>query len=231
MAKKILIGLGVVLLGLVAVIALQPSHFKIERSTTINAAPEFAFNVVNDFKQWSEWSPWEKLDPSQKRTFSGAPTGQGSVYEWNGNDKVGSGRMTITKSNPTELIEIKLEFLKPMEQTNITRVSFAPEGANTKVTWSMEGDNGFVGKAFCLVMNMEKMVGPDFERGLASMKEVAEKRAKAKADEDAKKAEEAKKAAEAQAGEVAGGDGVVPPGGKEAPPEAKIAAPAAPAKK
>lgn len=223
MAKKILAALGALISLFIIVVALQPSHFKVERSVDIAAAPEFPFGEVNDFKQWADWSPWEKLDPSQKRTFSGAPTGQGSVYEWNGNDKVGSGRMTITKSKPSEELEIKLEFLKPMEQTNITRFAFKPEGANTKVVWTMEGDNGFMGKLFCLFVNMDKMVGGDFERGLASMKEASEKKAKAKAqaDEEAKKAAAEKAAAEAKAGEVAGGDGAAP---------AKDAAPA-PAKK
>ena len=119
-------------------------------------------------------SPWAKLDPSMKKTHEGAPAGTGAIYSWSGNDQVGEGRMTLTESRPSELIRIKLEFMKPFAATNTTEFTFKPEGNQTMVTWSMFGMNNFIAKAFGLFMNMDKMVGGDFEKGLASMKSVVE---------------------------------------------------------
>ena len=138
------------------------------------APPAEVFAHVNDFHKWADWSPWEKLDPAMKKTFSGAASGPGSVYEWTGNDQVGTGRMTLTDSTPSDLIRIKLEFLKPFEATNNTEFIFKPEGAGTKVTWNMAGNNNFMAKAAGLFMNMEKMVGGDFEKGLAQLKTTVE---------------------------------------------------------
>jgi hypothetical protein len=177
--KKILAGLGLAIVLLVIVIATRPSKFHIERSLTMAAPPEAAFAQVNDFHKWSAWSPWDKLDPGMKRTYSGPPSGAGSIYEWDGNDKVGSGKMTIEKSDKPSSIGIKLEFLKPFAATNATTFTFAPEGAATKVTWAMDGENNFGAKAFSLFMDMDKMVGADFERGLAALKTAAESAAKA----------------------------------------------------
>lgn len=171
---KVLIGIGVVIGVLLIVIATRPSTFHIERSTTISAPPEAAFAQVNDFHAWGAWSPWDKLDPGMKRTYEGPPSGVGAKYSWVGNDKVGEGRMTIEKSDKPSVIGVKLEFLKPFATTNQTTFTFTPTGGGTKVVWAMDGNNNFMGKAFSLFMDMDKLVGADFERGLAAMKTAAE---------------------------------------------------------
>lgn len=202
MLKKILLGLVVAVLALVGFIASRPDEFSLQRSATIPAPPEVAFALVNDFHNWGQWSPWDKLDPNQKTTFDGAPSGTGAKYAWVGNDDVGEGRMTIEESKPNELVRIKLEFIKPFEATNITTFHFKPEGEGVSVTWKMEGHNNFMSKAFDLFMNMDKMVGKDFEKGLASMKTAAEAEVKKRAEEAAKVAAE-KAAAEKAAAEAA----------------------------
>ena len=173
MLKKILLGLGAVLLVLVIVIALQPATFHVERSMNISATPDTVLAQVNDFHAWNTWSPWEKLDPGMKRSYDGPPSGVGAKYAWVGNKQVGEGRMTIEKSEPSR-VEIKLEFLKPFAATNTSTFTFAKTDEGTKTTWAMDGNNNFMGKAFHLVMNMDKMIGPDFERGLAAMKTAVE---------------------------------------------------------
>ena len=178
MIKKILLG-AIVVIGLVVVIfcvvvALQPSHYHIERAATVNAPAAIVFNQVNDFHKWDTWSPWAKLDSNMKQSYEGAPAGTGAMYSWTGNNQVGQGRMTITDSKPSELVKIKLEFIKPWTATNLTDFIFAPQGNQTSVKWTMDGDNTFMGKAFGLFMNMDKMVGGDFEKGLAQMKAVTE---------------------------------------------------------
>lgn len=178
MLKKILIGVAAVLVLFVIVVATRPADFRIERSTTIAAPPAVVFEQVNDFHAWAAWSPWEKLDPGMKRSYGGPPSGAGATYDWQGNDDVGEGRMTIEKSAPPSTVGVKLEFIKPFAATNTTTFTFAEQGPGTKVTWAMEGTNGFFAKAFGLFMDMDKLVGADFERGLASMKAVAEAAAK-----------------------------------------------------
>jgi hypothetical protein len=174
MFKKILIGIAVVILVFLVVVAMQPADFRITRSTTIAARPEVVFAHVNDFHKWDAWSPWAKLDPAMKQTYEGPPAGVGAIYSWVGNDDVGEGRMTITQSRPSELVGIKLEFLKPFAQVNATEFALKPDGNQTAVTWSMNGTNNFMAKGFGLFMNLDKMVGGDFEKGLAQMKLVAE---------------------------------------------------------
>ena len=174
MAKKIGIGVVLALLLLVIFIATRPAHFRIQRSGLINAPSAVVFPLIDDFHNWPKWSPWEKLDPGMKKTFSGAPAGTGASYSWVGNDKAGVGSMTITDSKPSELVSMKLEFIKPFAATNQATFALTPSGAGTQVVWSMEGDNGFVSKAFCLVMDMDKMVGKDFEEGLANLNRVAQ---------------------------------------------------------
>jgi len=179
MLKKILIGLGAALALLVIVILLQPAKFRVERSITMAAPPEAAFAQVNDFHAWSKWSPWEKLDPNLKRSYEGPSSGTGAKYAWVGNKEVGEGRMTIEKATSPNEIQIKLEFLKPFQATNATTFTFSKTAEGNKTTWAMEGENGFMGKAFHLFMNMDQMVGKDFEKGLASMKTAAQQAAKA----------------------------------------------------
>lgn len=175
MVKKILLGTTVLGTILGTVIALQPPRFHVERSIAIAAPPERAFSQVVDFHQWATWSPYEKLDPGMKRTYSGAPSGMGATYAWAGNGKAGEGRMTIDESDSPSKIGIRLEFLKPFKATNRATFTFVRTGTDTKVTWAMDGNNNFISKAFHLVMDMDKLVGSDFERGLASMKANAER--------------------------------------------------------
>ena len=174
MLKKILVALLVVVVVLVAVIAMQPSQFHVTRTATIAAPPPVVFAQVNDFHKWEAWNPWGKLDPAAKQTYEGAPAGSGAVYTWSGNSQVGAGRMTLVESRPNDLIRIKLEFLKPMAGTSTAEFTFRPEGDRTAVTWSMDGTNNFVAKAMCLVVNLDRMIGGQFEKGLADMRAVAE---------------------------------------------------------
>ena len=174
MTKKILIAIGVILIVFLVVVALQPAEYRVVRSASMSAPPSAVFEQVNDFHKWEAWSPWEKRDPALKRTYEGPSEGTGAIYRWAGNNQVGEGNMTITESRPSDLIRIKLEFLKPFASTADTEFTFKPEGNQTGVTWSMAGKNNFMAKAMCLFMNMDKMVGGDFEKGLAQMKSLVE---------------------------------------------------------
>jgi uncharacterized protein YndB with AHSA1/START domain len=175
MLTKALLVLGLLVAGLLTAVTLQPAAYRVVRSTTIKAAPERVFGVVNDFRQWEHWSPWAKLDPQMKTIYAGPASGEGAVYSWAGNDDVGEGRMTILESHPNEHIKINLEFLKPFESRSLTDFRFKPEGNGTQVDWIMTGENDFMGKVFTLVTGgMDNAVGGDFEKGLAQMKSVAE---------------------------------------------------------
>ncbi|MGH6938286.1 SRPBCC family protein [Hypericibacter sp.] len=174
MLIKILIGIALIVAIFVVVVALQPSDFRIERTTTIAAPADAVFAQVNDFHKWEAWSPYDKIDPALKRTYSGAPAGVGAIYEWVGNKQVGEGKATITDSRPNELVQIQLDFLKPFAATNIAEFSLAPQGGQTAITWSMTGHNNFMFKAVGLFMNMDKMVGGQFEQGLAQLKTLVE---------------------------------------------------------
>ena len=174
MFLKILFALAVIVAGFAIVAALQPAAYHVTRSTTIAAPAAAVFARVNDLHQWQEFSPWAKLDPEVKNTFAGSPAGAGAVLSWVGNSKVGEGRMTITESRPAELIRMNLEFIKPMPGTSVVEFTFQPDGTQTQVTWTMSGDNSFLGKAMCLVVSMDKMVGGDFEKGLAALKSLSE---------------------------------------------------------
>ncbi|MGE3805970.1 MAG: SRPBCC family protein [Gemmataceae bacterium] len=160
--------------GLFVVVALQPGDFKIARGATIKAAPADVFPHINNFHNWDAWSPWAKLDPDMKTTFEGPEAGTGAKYSWNGNNKVGAGKMAILESREPRLIVIQLDFLRPMQATNTTEFLFEPESGGTHVHWEMTGTNNFMGKAFSMVMNMDKLVGNDFEKGLAQLKAVVE---------------------------------------------------------
>lgn len=178
MIKKAILAIFVVLVLVVVVfcvvVALQPEDFKITRTATMNAAPDKVFEQVNDFHKWEVWSPWAKIDPAMKTTYSGTPSGTGSSYSWVGNDQVGEGRMTMIESHPHDNVRIDLEFIKPFAAKNLTEFTLKPEGDKTDVTWTMTGKNNFPAKAFSLIMNMHKVVGGDFEKGLEQMKTVVE---------------------------------------------------------
>jgi uncharacterized protein YndB with AHSA1/START domain len=176
--KKTLFGFVAVVVVLVIFVALQPAAFRVVRSATIAAPPPEVFAQVNDFHHWEAWSPWAKLDPAAKNTFEGPSAGTGAVFTWSGNDQIGEGRMTLVESRRDELIRIKLDFVRPFESTCDVEFAFKAEGNQTVVTWGMSGENNFVGKAFCLFMNMDKTLGGEFEKGLAQMKAVAEAAAK-----------------------------------------------------
>lgn len=174
------IGLAVLAVVLLAAgfIAMQPAAYQVTRSTEIAAPPAEVHALINDFHKWDEWSPWAKLDPNMKTTYSGASAGVGAVYHWESkNDDVGEGRMTITESVPAELVAINLEFIKPFEDTSLTKFAITPAPGGSNVSWTMSGNQNFVSKAVMLAMGgMDKAVGGDFEKGLRQMKAAAEKK-------------------------------------------------------
>jgi hypothetical protein len=171
----VLVGVAVLIATLIGFIASRPERFVVSRSEVIAAPAEVIFGQVNDLHKWEPWSPWEKLDPHCKRTFEGAPAGVGAVYGWLGDPKtVGSGRMTILESVPAEKIVIKLEFFTPFKGLAVCDFVFTPQGEKTKVTWSMRGTCNFMAKAMHLVMNMDKMIGTQYAKGLADLKVVVE---------------------------------------------------------
>ncbi|MEO7538752.1 MAG: SRPBCC family protein [Pyrinomonadaceae bacterium] len=178
MVKKVILAiLGALLLVVVVisvVVASQPAEYSVTQSASFNATPERVFEHVNNFHKWEAWSPWARIDPAMKSFYSGPESGVGAVYEWSGNDEVGRGKMAIAESGPGELIKIDLDFIEPFASKTVTEFRFKPNGDKTDVTWTMSGKKDFVTKAVCLVMDMDKMVGPDFEKGLAQMKPVVE---------------------------------------------------------
>ena len=178
MLIKILIGLAVVIVIFVIVVALQPSEFRVERSTLIAAPAADVFPHTSDLRKMHEWSPWKKLDPNARYTFSDPSAGVGATMSWAGNNQAGEGRQTIVESRANEHVGIRLEFIKPFESTCAAAFDLKPEGNQTKVTWSMSGTNGFISKAFCLFMNQDKMIGEPFAEGLASLKATVEGAAK-----------------------------------------------------
>lgn len=177
--KRMLTILGIAALVLAAAAlayaASRPDSFRIERSATIQAQPDRIFALVNDLPQWKAWSPWENIDPALKRTYSGPTSGVGAVYSWAGNRNVGSGRMEITESLPGARITIKLDFLAPFEAHNIAQFTFNSQGESTTVSWAMYGPSPFLSKLMGLVFNMDRMVGGQFETGLANLKSRTEK--------------------------------------------------------
>ena len=174
MILTILIIAAVVLAGLLVYASTMPNTLVVQRSTHVKAPAERIFPIVNDFHEWSKWSPWERLDPALQRTFSGAASGPGAVYEWTGNRQVGQGRMEIMDTTPPSNVTIKLDFIKPFEGHNVVTISMARSDSLTIVTWLMTGPRPLLMKVMSVFMNMDKMVGADFERGLANIKAVAE---------------------------------------------------------
>ncbi|MGZ8829688.1 MAG: SRPBCC family protein [Thermoanaerobaculia bacterium] len=175
MFKKIVTVVIVLVAALLIFAATKPDTLRVERTASIKAPPEKIFPLINDFHNWSSWSPWEKRDPAMKRTYSGAAVGKGAVYEWDGNNQVGKGRMEITDTTAPSRITIKLDFMEPLEGHDIAEYTLEPQGDSTKVTWVMHGPNRFIGKVISVFISMDKMIGKDFETGLASLKTIAEK--------------------------------------------------------
>lgn len=175
MFKKIAIVVAVAIAAVLIYAAIQPDTFRIERSTNIKASPEAIFPYLNDFQKAAAWSPYEKKDPAMKRTFSGAASGKGSVYDFAGNGEVGAGRIEIVESQPPEKVTLLLSMHEPFEGRNTIEYILEPKGEATQVTWAMHGEAPYVNRLICLFMNMDKMVGRDFETGLASLKTLIEK--------------------------------------------------------
>jgi uncharacterized protein YndB with AHSA1/START domain len=175
MLKKILIAVVVLIAAVLVYAATRPDTFRVERSAAIKAPPEKVFALVNDFKRWDAWSPWEKKDPSMRRSWGDATTGKGASYSWEGSKDVGQGRMEITESVPPSKISIRLEFVKPFEARNTVDFTLQPGGDTTHVTWAIYGPSPYLSKLIGIFCNMDSMIGKDFEAGLADLKAVAEK--------------------------------------------------------
>jgi uncharacterized protein YndB with AHSA1/START domain len=172
---SIITALIVIVVALFIYAATLPNTFRVQRTATIKAQPEKIFALINDFHRWDSWSPWSKLDPNMKTIYEGPTNGNGAVYAWEGNDKIGKGRMEITETSPPSAIVIKLDFLKPFEAHNITEFTLITQGESTNITWVMYGPNSYMTKVMGIFFNMDKMIGSDFESGLANLKSIAEK--------------------------------------------------------
>jgi hypothetical protein len=164
------------LLGAVLLFAATgPDTFRVKRATSIKAPPERIFPLINDFRRWGAWSPYEKKDPGMKRSYDGPPAGPGAVYAWEGDGNVGQGRMEIVEASPPDKVAIKLDFTRPFEAHNRVVFTLAPAGGATEVTWDMQGPANYLSKLIGVFINMDRMVGKDFEAGLANLKAAAEK--------------------------------------------------------
>lgn len=175
MLKTIVIIVVILVAAILIYAATKPDTFRIQRSANVAAPPDKVFPLINDFYNWQAWSPWEKKDPAMKKTHSGAPQGKGAMLEWDGNKDVGTGRMEALESIPSSKILIKLDFLKPFEAHNQAEFTLVPSAGTTQVTWAMYGPQPYMMKVMGLFCSMDKMVGKDFEDGLANLKALAEK--------------------------------------------------------
>lgn len=177
MLKVIVIVAAVLALGVAGLLAYastKPDHSRLERTASIKAAPDKIHPLINDLRRHGEWSPWEKVDPGMQRRHSGAPSGKGAIYEWEGNKDIGAGRMEILETTPQRVL-VKLDFLKPMEAHNMAEFTLVPKGDATAVTWAMYGPSPLHFKVMSLFFDAEKMVGPHFEAGLTNLKAIAER--------------------------------------------------------
>ena len=175
MVKKIAIAVVVLVAALLAYAATRPDTFRVERSATMKASPEKVFVVLNDFRRWDSWSPWEKKDPAMKRTFGATTAGKGAQYAWEGNKDVGKGSMEIVEAAPPSRLVLKLDFIEPFEGHNIVEYTLTPAGGATTVNWAIHGPMPYVSKVISIFCSMDSMIGKDFEAGLANLKAVVEK--------------------------------------------------------
>lgn len=175
MLKKIAIVIVVLIVGVCIFAAMKPDSFRVERTTSIKAPPEKVFALINDLKSWGAWSPYEKKDPTMKRTFGATTSGKGATYAWEGNKEVGKGRMEIMDVSPPSKVTIKLDFIAPFEAHNTAELTLDAKGDTTNVTWALFGPSPYLSKLMTLFFDMDSMVGKDFEAGLASLKAAAEK--------------------------------------------------------
>jgi carbon monoxide dehydrogenase subunit G len=178
MLKIVGILVGIIAVGIAGVLAYaatKPDTFRVQRAASIKAPPEKIFPLLNDLHNFASWSPYEKKDPAMKRTHSGAPSGKGAIYEWDGDKNVGSGRLAIAESSPPSKVTLDLDMLTPLKAHNIVEFTLEPKGDSTNVTWAMNGRVPYVAKIVHVFLNVDRMVGQDFEAGLANLKAIAEK--------------------------------------------------------
>lgn len=174
MVKKISLILIVLIAGVLIYAATKPDTFRVERAASINAPPEKIFALIDDFHRWDAWSPWENKDPAMKRAFGAVTRGKGAVYQWDGNNEVGTGRMEITEWFPPSQVVIQLDFVKPFEAHNMVQFTLESYGDATTVTWAMQGHTPYFAKVIHVFMDMDSMVGGNFETGLTNLKTIAE---------------------------------------------------------
>lgn len=175
MLKKIALVLAVLVIAVLGYATTRPDTFAVQRTATIAAPPERIFPYIQDFHQWNAWSPYDKLDPAMQRTYGGAANGVGATYAWTGNSQVGQGRMEVTDATAPSHVAIKLDFLKPFESHNVAEFTLQPAAGGTQVTWAMHGPAPYVTKLMGVFVNMDKMIGKDFETGLANLKTLVER--------------------------------------------------------
>lgn len=174
MLVYILVAILAMIALLAVVVAVQPADFRITRSMLIDAPAEELYPLANNPREFQRWNPFAEIDPNAKIEYSGPESGVGAAYKWSGNNQAGEGRMEIIETKEPNLVRYSLDFIRPMTASNIAEFTFEPEGNQTKASWSMSGKNGFFGKAFNLVVNCEKMVGSEFEKGLTKLKSITE---------------------------------------------------------
>lgn len=176
MIAKVFALIALVVAAFAGYVALQPGDYRVARSAVMAAPPEAVYDQIQSFRKWDAWSPWAKKDPKAKATFSGPESGKGAAFSWSGNAEVGEGTMTIVDAKPGQGLRIKLDFVKPMVDTADVAFDLKPEAGGTRVTWAMSGHQGFVGRAICTLMrvNLDTMVGGEYEKGLASLKSIVE---------------------------------------------------------
>jgi len=174
MAKLVALAAAAGLAILLAVASTKPDTLHVERTARIDAPPQQIFPLIEDFRRWGPWSPYERRDPTMKRSYGGAERGEGAVYAWEGNRDIGKGRMEIVESVPPSRVALKLDFAEPFEAHNVVQFTLEPEGGATRVTWAMQGPSSFVSKLMSVFIDMDDMIGRDFEAGLANLKAIAE---------------------------------------------------------
>ncbi|MGE0579161.1 SRPBCC family protein [Reyranella sp.] len=166
----------VAIAGVLIYASTRPDSFRVERSVSINAPADGVYPLIADFRRWAEWSPYEKKDPAMKRTFGSITAGKGATYAWDGDKNVGQGSMEILEASQPSKVVIKLDFQKPFEAHNTAEFTLKPKGDGTEVTWAIHGPSPLISKVVSLFMNMDTMIGKDFEAGLANLKALAEKK-------------------------------------------------------
>lgn len=174
MVQIIILVIVTVMVSTLIYAASRPDAFRIERSTNIQASPEKIFTLINDFKQWEKWSPWEKIDPALKRTYSGSASGIGAIYAWHGDKNVGQGNMEIIEASPFSKVTIKLDLIAPFAAHNTVEFTLIKKGGTTNLTQAMYGSRPYISKLMELFFSMEKMIGGKYEEGLANLKNIAE---------------------------------------------------------